>query len=161
RPSYRRPAPATDVGSRRVSWEPAGNWPPRSKLGRSCLYASSEGARMRLVPIVFLLTTLPGATSGQGNSGPLSRTYHEGEKSAYHMTATNLDIHRDLAYEADAVCAISKTANGVFVEDFEWTRLVVNGQPIQLPQGAAAIHQLLSREPGYRMGVPDLSKVPR
>lgn len=57
--------------------------------------------------------------------GPLSRRYLEGEKTSYHMTASNKDAHRDLQYEADAACTVKKNADGVFTEEFEWMGLVV------------------------------------
>ena len=92
--------------------------------------------------------------------GPLVRKYHEGEKTTYHMTASNKDVHRDLQYEADAVCTVRKQADGVFVDDFEWTALVVNQKPVALPSGKEAVHQVLSRNPAFRLSIPDLSKVP-
>ena len=92
--------------------------------------------------------------------GPLLRRYREGEKTTYHMTATNKDVHRDLAYEVDAVCTVKKNAEGLFVEEFEWTALVVNKKPVPLPTGKDAIHQTLSRDPAFKLGIPDLSKVP-
>lgn len=92
--------------------------------------------------------------------GPLVRRYRDGESTTYHMTASNQDVHRDLKYEADAVGTVKKNTDGVFVEDFEWTGLVMNGKPVPLPTGKDAVHQVLSRDPAFRLGVPDLSKVP-
>lgn len=91
---------------------------------------------------------------------PLVRRYVEGERTTYHMTGSNKDVHRDLRYEADATCTVKKNADGVFVDDFEWTRLVVNKTAIELPKGKDAIHQVLSRDPAFKLSIPDLSKVP-
>jgi len=100
------------------------------------------------------------STQEASRTGLLVRRYRDGERTAYHMTASNKDVHRNLEYEADAVCTVKRNADGVFAEEFEWTRLVVNRNPVPLPTGEEAIHQVLSRDPAFRLGIPDLSKVP-
>jgi len=118
---------------------------------------------MPSIRIVSIALAALGAGASQESSragGPLARRYRDGEKTTYHMAATNKDLHRDLSYEVDAVCTVKKNAEGLFVEESEWTGLVVNQKPVQLPTGKDAIHQTLSRDPAFKLGIPDLSKVP-
>jgi hypothetical protein len=93
-------------------------------------------------------------------SSPVVRHYREGEKIAYHMTASNRDIMRNLHYEADANGVVTKDAAGVFAEDLEWSKLVVDQKPVVLPTGKSAVRQSLSRDVGFTMKIPDLTKVP-
>ena len=115
--------------------------------------------RAAFIALVAAMSIPSGQDSGN-TGGPLIRRYVEGEKTTYHMTASNKDVHRDLRYEADATCTVRKNADGVFFDDFEWTGLVVNGNAVQLPAGSNAVRQVLSRDPAFKIGVPDLSKVP-
>src|SRR5262245_19469276 len=103
---------------------------------------TAKHALQRLVGVMSAAVAMLGIALGQESSrtgGPLVRRYREGDKTSYHMTASNKDVHRDLQYEADAVCAVKKSTDGVFVEDFEWTALVVNKKPVPLPTGKDAV----------------------
>ncbi|MGD0894293.1 MAG: hypothetical protein ABR923_22460 [Terracidiphilus sp.] len=87
-------------------------------------------------------------------AGPLARHYRDGETLTYHMTATNEDWH----YTADASGTVEKTANGSYVEEFRWTGMTSNGQPITLAPATAQFREPLSLDPNWTPSPPDLSK---
>jgi len=118
------------------------------------------GACPALGVAVVLGAALAPANQDAGSVSPFQVRYRVGEKTTYHMTASNKDVHRDLRYEADATGTVSKNPDGVLVEDFEWTKLVVNEKAVELPMGTDAIHQILSRDPSFPLSVPDMSKIP-
>lgn len=66
---------------------------------------------------------------------------------------------RSIRYEARADGAVKKDASGVFVEEFAWSNVQVNGQPMDLQPASQQFRQTLSLAPGYTLSVPDLSKV--
>jgi hypothetical protein len=71
------------------------------------------------------------------------------------MTAANDDWH----YTADASSVAKKTASGGYVEEFRWTGMASNGQPIVLAPAMAQFRQPLSLDPNWMPSGPDLSKV--
>jgi hypothetical protein len=104
---------------------------------------------------VLLASTLVSAqTPPAPGGGPLTRHYRDGETLSYRMTATNEDWH----YTADASCTARKTANGSYVEEFRWTAMTSNGQPITLSPAMAQFRQSLSLDPSWMPSGPDLSK---
>jgi hypothetical protein len=97
-------------------------------------------------------------TPGSGSVLP-RRQYHEGEKISYHMKGTNRDRAQTIVYEVQADGIAKKDADGRFVEEFTWSRLVANGAAVTLDPAAANFRQILSLEPHYPLSVPDLSHV--
>jgi hypothetical protein len=91
--------------------------------------------------------------AAQTAPNPLARRYHEGETLRYHMTAVNEDWH----YTADASGTAKKTASGAFVEEFGWTGMSSNGQPLSLSPAAAGFRQTLSLDPAWMPGGPSLA----
>jgi hypothetical protein len=104
---------------------------------------------------VLLVSTLVSAQMPAPGGGPLTRHYRDGETLTYHMTATNEDWH----YTADASGTANKTASGSYIEDFRWTGMTSNGQPITLAPEMAQFRQPLSLDPNWTPSMPDLSKV--
>jgi hypothetical protein len=104
---------------------------------------------------VLLASTLVSAQMPTPGSGPLTRHYRDGETLTYHMTATNEDWH----YTADASGTAIKTASGGYIEDFRWTGMTSNGQPITLAPAMAEFRQPLSLDPNWTPSMPDLSRV--
>ena len=113
---------------------------------------------MKYLPVrlaVLLASTLLSAQMPAQGGGPLTRHYRDGETLTYHMTATNEDWH----YTADASGTTNKTASGSYIEDFRWTGMTSNGQPITLAPAMAQFRQPLSLDPNWTPSMPDLSKV--
>ena len=104
---------------------------------------------------VLLASTLVSAQMPTPGSGPLTRHYRDGETLTYHITATNEDWH----YTAEASGTANKTASGSYIEDFRWTGMTSNGQPITLAPAMAQFRQPLSLDPNWTPSMPDLSKV--
>jgi hypothetical protein len=104
---------------------------------------------------VLLASTLVSAQMPTPGSGPLTRHYRDGETLTYHMTATNEDWH----YTADASGTANKTASGSYIEDFRWTGMTSNGQPITLAPAMAEFREPLSLDPNWMPSMPDLSRV--
>jgi hypothetical protein len=104
---------------------------------------------------VLLASTLVSAQMPTPGSGPLTRHYRDGETLTYHMTATNEDWH----YTADASGTANKTASGSYIEEFRWTGMTSNGQPLTLAPAMAEFREPLSLDPNWMPSMPDLSRV--
>jgi len=89
----------------------------------------------------------------------LERHYQEGETIAYKMTGVNQGHQGTIRYEAHAQGVVKKAASGMFVEEFAWKDLHVNGQPFVLSPASQEFHESVSVAPGYPFPIPDLSKV--
>jgi hypothetical protein len=103
---------------------------------------------------VLLASTLLSAQVPAPAGGPLTRHYHDGETLTYHMTATNEDWH----YTADASGTANKTASGSYIEEFRWTGMASNGQPITLAPAMAEFREPLSLDPSWTPSAPGMSK---
>ena len=85
----------------------------------------------------------------------LHRQYREGETLVYRMTGVNENWH----YTIEAKGVVKKDAAGAFYEDYQWSHMTSEGNPLELGAGTTALHQRLSLDPGQNPTVPDLSKV--
>jgi hypothetical protein len=74
------------------------------------------------------------------------------------MTATNKGRTGTIRYEARANGKVKKDGAGNFVEEFQWSALNFNGQPIALP-AESGFRQLLSLDPEVPPSLPDFSHV--
>jgi hypothetical protein len=110
----------------------------------------------------FVLATpqfLVSQALSQDRQATLTRDYREGEAIAYRMKAVNEGHLRTIRYEAQAKARVKRDSSGLLVEDFAWTGLVVNEQPIPLTPASQQFREDLSLSPEYTLSVPDLSKV--
>jgi hypothetical protein len=106
---------------------------------------------------VLFASTLVSAQTPAPAGNPLTRHYREGETLAYHMTGVNEDWH----YTADAAGTVKKNANGSYIEEFRWTAMTSDGQPVTLAPAMAEFRETLSLDPSVMPSGPDLSKVDR
>lgn len=104
---------------------------------------------------VLFASTLVSAQMSAPGAGPLTRHYREGETLTYHMVATNEDWH----YTADASGTANKSASGSYSDEFRWTGMTSNGQPIALAPAMVQFRETLSLDPNLMPSGPDLSKV--
>ncbi len=95
----------------------------------------------------------------QTNSTPLVRRYKDGETLSYHMKASNQGRNQTIRYEADAKGVVKKEGSGHLVEEFQWSGLSFNGQPVPLPANASDFRQQLSLDPAVSPSLPDFSHV--
>ncbi len=106
--------------------------------------------KLRCLSVVFVTASIAAAAQNLPH-----RQYHEGETLVYRMTGVNENWH----YTIDASGVVRKDASGAFFEDFQWSHMVSDGQPIDLGPGTAALHQRLTLDPDQNPTMPDLSKV--
>jgi hypothetical protein len=103
---------------------------------------------------VLLASTLVSAQTFASTGGPLTRHYRDGETLTYRMTAVNEDWH----YTAEATGTTKKTASGSTIEEFRWTGMISDGQPITLTPAMAQLVQPLSLDPSWTPSAPDMSR---
>jgi len=93
--------------------------------------------------------------TSSASSNLLVRRYQEGEKLTYRMKGTN----KQWQYEIQADGVVKKDGAGGFFEEYAWSNLVSNNQPVALPAASAEFRQVLSLAPDRVPSIPDLSKV--
>ena len=106
----------------------------------------------RALAVLFASTVLA-AQSPAPVGNPFARRYHEGETLTYRMTAVNQDWH----YTASASGVAKKTSTGAFVEEFRWTGMTSDGQPLALSPAMAGFRQTLSLDPSWMPSGPSLT----
>lgn len=89
----------------------------------------------------------------------LARKYVEGETVAYEMRATNQSRLRTLKYSARTSGIVRKEPGSGFYEELEWTALVVDGDPVDLPQPSRIFRERLSLAPDAVMRIPSLAQL--
>jgi hypothetical protein len=94
-----------------------------------------------------------------GCSNLLVRRYQEGERLAYQLTTKTVDRVRTTTYSATARGVVKRDPAGRFFEAYEWSDIVWNGAPFELPPTSRAFRQLLSLSPDYTPSLPDFSRI--
>jgi len=89
----------------------------------------------------------------------LTRRYQLGERLAYHMKATNKGRYQTTAYSADVNCAVKKRAGAIFVEECEWSNLIVDNNPVALSPEAQSYRQIVSLDPKSPPSISNLGQV--
>ena len=121
---------------------------------------NAEGGLVRIARWWLVLAGCGMAVGQVASDGvKLRRNYQEGEVVAYKMTGVNESPSRDFRYQAHARGVVRREASGVFVEELGWSDLKVQGEAFALSPESEAFREPLSLDPGYRLAVPDLSKV--
>lgn len=92
------------------------------------------------------------AQQSSASANPLRRQYTEGQKLAYHMKGINESWH----YEIDAEGVVKKDPAGHFFEEYRWTNMTSDGQPISLAPSAVGYRQKLTLDPAQNPSAPDL-----
>lgn len=113
--------------------------------------------KLRFVVVVCIALGWASFSSAQISpsvpSSPLHRQYREGERLHYHMKGINEEWH----YEVDATGVVKKDAAGQFYEEYEWTHMTTDGQPIAFTPSAADYRQKLTLDPGQIPSAPNLT----
>jgi hypothetical protein len=89
----------------------------------------------------------------------LARHYQDGEKIAYTIGGLNQSRSKTTEYEARAEGVVSKNSAGVFVENLAWADLQLNDNQARLSAASRAFRQPLSLAKGFKLAIPDLTKV--
>jgi len=71
------------------------------------------------------------------------------------MTGMNDDWH----YSVQADGGVKKNADGIWMEEFRWSNMTSNGQPVALTPASVAFREVLSLDPTRNPSGPDLSNV--
>jgi hypothetical protein len=82
----------------------------------------------------------------------LSRHYHDGDRVAYHMTATNQQGSQTISYEANASGAAIQDASGTWHEEIGWSNLIWNHEAVVLPAASANSREPLSLDHHFCSG---------
>ena len=99
---------------------------------------------------------IPQPTSTQPT---LARRYQEGEKIVYTIACINQSRSKSDEYEARAEGVVRKDPSGIFVEDIAWTDLQLNDEQVRLSSASRAFREPLSLAQGFKLSIPDLSRV--
>jgi hypothetical protein len=111
-----------------------------------------------LIPALVLLACQVALAQPAGQeAAPLTRRYRDGERIAFHMTATNEDRVHKLAYSGDAIGIVGKDAADAWEEIFTWSNLVYDGAAVSLPDKGAPVSQKVSLASQYRWSPPDVA----
>jgi hypothetical protein len=90
----------------------------------------------------------------------LRRTYTEGEIFKYKLELDHSTTGTDASTAvSSATVTVKKRADGVFYEAWQWTGIQKNGREIKLPPESRDFRQLLSLDAGFKLAIPDLSKI--
>jgi hypothetical protein len=73
------------------------------------------------------------------------------------MTASNRDRVRTTVYAATVRGVVKRNSAGTFYEEYEWSEIVWNGAPFDVPETNRGFRQLLSLAPNYTPTLPDFS----
>jgi len=95
------------------------------------------------------------AQSPSASTSPLHRQYRDGERLVYHMKGINEAWH----YEINAEGVVKKDTAGRFFEEYQWTDMTSDGQPLSLAASSADYRQKLSLDPRQIPSAPDLKEV--
>jgi hypothetical protein len=90
---------------------------------------------------------------------PLIRSYRLGETVAYKMQATNQGQKNTAHYEVIAKGKVLLDNNGDFVEDLNWSNLLLEGRETSLTAASEEFRENLSLAPNYKLSIPNLTKV--
>lgn len=90
---------------------------------------------------------------------PLARRYVLGEIVRYGMTGVHEAPQGTTRYAAECEGIVKRREDGAFYEETRWTRVEVNGEPVELDAGSSAFRQQLSLDPRFEMPMPDVRAV--
>lgn len=104
-------------------------------------------ASFLLAPVLLAAQTTP--------ASPIARHYREGETLRYHMTAVNDAWH----YTVDATAEVKKAADGSWSEEFRWTGMTSDGQPVTLSPTMLNFRSSFSLDPSHMPSGPNLAGI--
>ncbi len=86
----------------------------------------------------------------------LARRYQESDSLHYHMRAIHESRTGVVRYEADAASRVARDSAGRYLEDVEWSALLLNGALVPLPAGTPATRQRVTLSPAFMLP-PDVA----
>lgn len=108
---------------------------------------------------VALVGPASSAPTPQVNSqNLLTRWYEVGERVSYKVTGTVKDRAGTTSFAAAAKGTVKQDETKRFFEELEWSDLVWNTMPVQIPAANQAFRQILSLSPDFVPPAPDMSR---
>jgi hypothetical protein len=89
----------------------------------------------------------------------LRRTYTAGEVFKYKLELNYSEAGTESRSVSKAAAVVKKRGDGVFYELWQWTGAQKNGADVELPPESLEFRQLLSLDPGFKLAIPDLSRI--
>jgi len=89
------------------------------------------------------------------NRNPLLRRYRTGETLVYRMKGVNENWH----YEIQADGIVKEDSAGVYFEEFRWSKMLSDNQPVALSPASMEFRQHLSLDPSFNPVLPNLGQV--
>jgi hypothetical protein len=114
--------------------------------------------RSKIVATVLALAGCSGLLAAHApadSRSPLLRHYHTGETLVYRMKGVNENWH----YEIQAYAIVKEDSAGVYFEEYRWSNMLSDHQPVVLSPASVEFRQQLSLDPNFRLMVPNLGQV--
>lgn len=94
------------------------------------------------------------------STATLRRAYTAGEVFKYKLELNYSEAGTETSRTVSrAAAVVKKRGDGVFYELWQWTGMQKNGADIELPPESLDFRQLLSLDPGFKLAIPDLSRI--
>ena len=114
--------------------------------------------RLKIAATFVALGICSALEAGQARSesrNPLLRRYRTGETLVYRMKGVNEKWH----YEIRADGIVKKDSTGVYFEEYRWSNMLSDHQPVVLSPVSVEFRQQLSLDPDFHLMAPSLSQV--
>src|SRR3974377_1298395 len=98
----------------------------------------------------LLTSQTPSATHN-----PLLRQYRTGETLVYRMKGVNENWH----YEIQADGIVKNDSEGAYFEEYRWSNMLSDNQPVVLPPASVEFRQGLCLAPNFNPAMPRLGQV--
>ena len=114
--------------------------------------------KLKIVAAFLALGTCSTLLAGQAPSdsrSPLLRHYTNGETLVYRMKGVNEDWHYEI--QADGIVKMDST--GVYFEEYRWSNMLSDHEPVVLSPASVDFRQQLSLDPNFHLRLPNLGQV--
>lgn len=111
------------------------------------------------IPTAFLAwgacSALLAAQAPSENRNPLLRQYRTGQTLVYRMKGVNENWH----YEVQADGIVKKDSAGAYFEEYRWSNLLSDHEPVVLSPPSVEFRQQLSLDPNFHLRLPNLGQL--
>jgi len=112
--------------------------------------------RLKIAATFVVLGICSALPAGQAeNRNPLLRRYRTGETLVYRMKGVNENWH----YEIQADGIVKEDSGGAHFEEFRWSKMLSDNQPVVLSPASVEFRQQLSLDPNFIPKLPNLGQV--
>jgi len=114
--------------------------------------------RLKIAATFVALGICSALQAGQASSesrNPLLRRYRAGETLVYRMKGVNEKWH----YEIQVDGIVKKDSTGAYFEEYRWSNMLSDHQPVALSPASVEFRQQLSLDPDFHLMAPNLNHV--